>query len=516
MFIYNIIFLVIFGQCYTYKLLVVFPLPRSSHITLGHGYVRHLLKAGHQVTYITPKPLNMSSTNLKQVNLASLYDDFPVENLINLKDVLIDKTVANDIRNIMKVMFEHANATIFHKSVQSLIQDTTEWFDAIIAEYMFSGLYSGFSSVFNCPFVWSVSMQPHNIHVALIDELQNPAYTYNHWSSVDPPFSFTERVTELYETIRYYYYAWLLSGDENKSYVNAFSSAVEKRGNVLPPYSEVKYNASLILGNSDISCGHAMRLPAAYKQIGGYHIVDIPPLSKNLQEIMDKARDGVIYFSMGSILRSKDMTDDMKNRLLDVFSSLNQTVIWKFEERLRNLPNNVNIVDWAPQQSILGHRNCLLFITHGGLLSTIEAVHFGVPIIGLPAFGDQYKNINRAVKKGFGKRVDLDMEMPKNLQVAIKDILQNSRYKEKVKEYSTIYHHRIAHPGEELVHWVEHVVRTRGAQYLRSSALLVPLYQKLYLDLVILVTITTLVVTKSVFQINILVIKYFYVKNKTE
>lgn len=69
---------------------------------------------------------------------------------------------------------------------------------------------------------------------------------------------------------------------------------------------------------------------------------------------MDKSQHGVIYFSMGSNLRSKHFPDVIKQDLLKMFSKFKQTVIWKFEEDLPNTPSNVHIVQWAPQQSILG------------------------------------------------------------------------------------------------------------------------------------------------------------------
>lgn len=57
---------------------------------------------------------------------------------------------------------------------------------------------------------------------------------------------------------------------------------------------------------------------------------------------------------MGSNLKSKDLPEVIKNEILEVFGSLKQTVLWKFEEKMANLPKNVHILDWAPQQSILG------------------------------------------------------------------------------------------------------------------------------------------------------------------
>lgn len=52
------------------------------------------------------------------------------------------------------------------------------------------------------------------------------------------------------------------------------------------------------------------------------------------------------------------------------------------------------------------HPNCIAFITHGGLLSHTEAVYFGVPLIGVPLFGDQILNTMRAVDRGFGIHLD--------------------------------------------------------------------------------------------------------------
>lgn len=73
-----------------------------------------------------------------------------------------------------------------------------------------------------------------------------------------------------------------------------------------------------------------------------------------MKKIIENAKDGVIYFSMGSNLRSKDLPEDVKNEILKIFATFKQTILWKFEEMIPNLPKNVHILDWAPQQSILG------------------------------------------------------------------------------------------------------------------------------------------------------------------
>lgn len=75
---------------------------------------------------------------------------------------------------------------------------------------------------------------------------------------------------------------------------------------------------------------------------------------------------------------------------LDVFRSMKQRVLWKFEnESIANLPANVMVKKWMPQSDILAHPNVRVFITHGGLLGTQEGVYHAVPMLGMPFYCDQ-------------------------------------------------------------------------------------------------------------------------------
>ncbi|CAG4959437.1 unnamed protein product [Colias eurytheme] len=486
--------------CSAYKVLVIFPLPGKSHSILGEGYVRHLVNAGHEVTYLTAIPAKMKSENLRHILLESNFKYFPEDEFLDISKILTNENEMASLRTILEVMYTLANATVNHPNVQNLMNNLDEKFDLVIAEWMYNELYAGIAAVFKCPLIWSSSVNPHPLVLALIDEAPNPAYAADLvQSDAVPPFTFWERCQELWTQIYTQYLLWQLRAGDNQVYIDAFTPPFQKRGQALPPYEEVKYNASLILGNSHVSTGEAIRLPINHINIGGYHIDEtVKPLPKDLQEIMDNGKNGVIYFSMGSMLKSRSMPNELKKRLLDMFSQLKQTVLWKFEEDLPNLPKNVHILKWAPQQSILAHPNCVLFITHGGLLSTTEALHFGVPIIGIPMFADQALNVKRAQSKGFAIKVTFDNEVPDNLKAAITEILGNPKYRERVTELSFVHHHRPVSPSTELLHWVDHVVKTRGAPHLRSPALMMPWYQKYYLDLVAIILVVLLAVIRLI------------------
>ncbi|XP_073959119.1 UDP-glucosyltransferase 2-like isoform X1 [Choristoneura fumiferana] len=474
-----------------YKVLIVFPLASGkSHGILGEAHVTRLLDAGHEVTYIAGILTKVSSPRLRQIDVTSNAALSSSGQHLDFKYLLAQKDRLSFSRDLAKLCLLVANSTLMNDQVQRLMHDPKEQFDVVIVEWLFSELFVGLASVFNCPLIWSSSLEPHGKILSLIDDDPNPAYVPDIMSDILPPFTFSQRVIELWKLIKGKYIIWEISFEAERMYELAFASAVGKRGRKLPPYQEARYNASFVLGNSHISAGQATRLPQNYASIAGYHIQEtVKPLPEDLQKIMDNAKNGVIYFSMGSMLQTKTMPDELKTGLLNMLGGLQHTVIWKIEEIPAKIPKNVHIVTFAPQQSILAHPNCILFITHGGLLSTTETLHYGVPIIGIPVFGDQFINVNRAVHKGFAKVVSLGYDTPVHLKAAIDDMLGNPRYRKRVKELSFIYHDRLVPPGKELVYRVEHVVKTGGAPHLRSPALMLPLYQKMYLDLLLVVIV---------------------------
>ncbi len=72
--------------------------------------------------------------------------------------------------------------------------------------------------------------------------------------------------------------------------------------------------------------------------------------------VNSSGKDGFIYFSMGSALKGSDMPEEKRKLFLNVFSKLKQKVLWKWEtEMMPDLPKNVKLSKWLPQQDVLGH-----------------------------------------------------------------------------------------------------------------------------------------------------------------
>lgn len=68
---------------------------------------------------------------------------------------------------------------------------------------------------------------------------------------------------------------------ESEIFKQLYGSIVSKKGRILPDYDDVRYNGSLMLGNSHILTGDNIALPQNYKHVGGYHIKNtVEPLSQ--------------------------------------------------------------------------------------------------------------------------------------------------------------------------------------------------------------------------------------------
>ncbi|EZA59833.1 UDP-glucuronosyltransferase 2B4 [Ooceraea biroi] len=92
------------------------------------------------------------------------------------------------------------------------------------------------------------------------------------------------------------------------------------------------------------------------------------------------------------------------------------------------LPENIRTFRWMPQVKVLKHPNIRAFVTHGGLMSTMEAIFCGVPMIGMPLYADQFKNVEACVTRNVSVKLDVHKMTEKDMDAALKAILHDPRY----------------------------------------------------------------------------------------
>lgn len=88
-------------------------------------------------------------------------------------------------------------------------------------------------------------------------------------------------------------------------------------------------------------------------EIGGMHINAPKPLPEDLKQFMDDAPNGVVYFSLGSVIQGESLQDGVVKAMVKTFGKLKMKVLWKWNEHIEGLPSNVKIGKWFPQQDIL-------------------------------------------------------------------------------------------------------------------------------------------------------------------
>lgn len=76
---------------------------------------------------------------------------------------------------------------------------------------------------------------------------------------------------------------------------------------------------------------------------------------QNIEKFINEATQGVIYFSMGSLLRSETFPKRKLNAFLYAFSKIPQRILWKWgSDTLPGKSDNIMISKWMPQRDIFG------------------------------------------------------------------------------------------------------------------------------------------------------------------
>ncbi|XP_070491097.1 UDP-glycosyltransferase UGT5-like [Chironomus tepperi] len=443
------------------KILGVFPTISKSHFTIGQGIVDALHDAGHDITVMSPFPQKKPKERFRDVDFSEVRNKYQKEMNINAFD-FGKMSAVNTIDWLFKTDLSDIDATLNYESVQKLLK-SKEKFDVCIVELFFIDTYMALAEHHDCILIGFTTFGA----VGMIDEITGNVSPTSYVPMVvlgyTDKMTFAERywntLYSLYERITFH---GVGIPRQDSFYEKHFPNAKK-------PYFEMFQSPAIIFQNSHVSTSYPRPYLPSVIEIGGIHVKPAKPLPNDLQEFLDSAVDGAILFSMGSFLQSKNFPAEKLNVFLNVFETLQQKVLWKFEEDLPNKSKNVKISSWLPQRDILAHKNVKVFITHGGSLSTTEAIYEGVPILGIPIYGDQKMNINNAVAKGYGIDVHFDDITEEKIQSALMELLHNPKYFETAKSLSKVFKDRPMTPQQSVVYWTEYAYRHKGAEHLKSA-----------------------------------------------
>ncbi|XP_026462637.1 2-hydroxyacylsphingosine 1-beta-galactosyltransferase-like, partial [Ctenocephalides felis] len=503
------VFLALSGVVNSAKILIVFNAVSKSHHILGDALAIGLAEKGHEVLMVSPFKSSFKHANYKEILLDGDFSpDIVKKKMGNLFEIK-KKSFIDSMKTISGFGMEMAKGTLYHPKMVDLLNSNAT-FDAVIVEVFLNECLLGLAQHYDAipimmgtapAMIWSNKM---------VGNPSNPAYDISVFSSFSNPMSYWQRFGNTVFSVVGEFFHWLHLRAQHEVYDSYFRPIFKQNSKEFPHLSTLVTNVSLVLLNSNIAVSGSQAIVPNMVNVGGLHVKP-DTLPDDLQKVLDNSKQGVIYFSMGSNLKSSELPQEKRDAILNTFAKLKETVLWKWEDdKLPNQPKNVVIRSWMPQQAILNHKNVKVFITHGGLLSSIESIYFGVPLVGIPIFGDQRANMARATRSGYGVQIDLDDINEETLSELLNKVLKNPSYRSRSQYLSKIFRDEPQPPLEKAVNSIEYVLRHKGAHFLRSPAAGMPVYQTWLLDVaagflmilvfVILIIVLALKLTCGIFR----------------
>lgn len=185
----------------------------------------------------------------------------------------------------------------------------------------------------------------------------------------------------------------------------------------------------------------------------------------------------IIYISFGTRVKWSFLPIALELKFVEAFKYFPEcTIIWTYDKNCTELEfkfpaSNVQCKSWWPQSSILKSNRTKLFITHGGKGSIVESQLYGIPMLGIPFFGDQIANVDKMVKKKFGLKLHLENITRENVVKSLHLLLNCDNYRENIQSFSKLYHDRPMSSENLAIYWLEYVLRHKGTKHMQSSVL---------------------------------------------
>ncbi|XP_069676580.1 UDP-glucosyltransferase 2-like [Periplaneta americana] len=476
------------------NILALMSVPGWSHSAFIRSLTHALLEKGHQVVELTPHPNNDIGKNFTSLYMKGVYEEMSKD--ANFEDAA---SITPEMLVLMfhKYVIDVCTLELQSPSAQELLNySSTKKFDLIIAEACWADCLYAFVHRFGSPPVIAMSafgMVPWMSYTMGAPE--NPSYMPNIFLEHSESMNFVQRIRNFIMN------CWMMFFYEF-SYVPIQGYIARKYFQEnLPSLWEIRKNFSLLFTNNVLGLDVSRPLPPNVIPIGGSHIATTShPLPTDLQLFLNGAKEGFIYFSFGTLVRSDSLSEQTIRTFVDAFAELPQRVVWKYEsDHLPNKTSNVLIKKWLPQSDILAHPKIRLFISHGGINSVIEAVYRGVPVLGIPFLLDQRTNIHKLVAKGAAIKLDPLLLTKENVIKNIREILYNQSYVTNMKKLSAIANDQPELPLDRAVFWTEYVLRHKGAPHLRPASTELYWYQYLLLDVLLVLAAVFLLISAIIY-----------------
>ncbi|XP_061490269.1 2-hydroxyacylsphingosine 1-beta-galactosyltransferase-like isoform X2 [Rhineura floridana] len=268
-----------------------------------------------------------------------------------------------------------------------------------------------------------------------------------------------------------------------------FDHLMEKHG-VKPQKSmlEIICGSSLFFLSNDVVFDFPRPLLPHVIFTGGILTEPAKPLPEGLRLWVEAADAGVVMVSFGIGIRV--LPKNLVEKMAGAFARLRQKVVWRYSgQKPNNLGENTLMLEWLPQNDLLGHPRVIVLVSHCGMNSVFEAIYHGVPIVGFPFYGDQFDIMTRIQAKGMGILVDWSKVTEDSLHQTLSTVISNTSFHKAAKKLSELHLDTPMLPLNRTLYWLEYILRHDGAPFLRPSLYRLSFYEYYCLDILALLVL---------------------------
>ncbi|XP_075285744.1 UDP-glucuronosyltransferase 1A1 isoform X7 [Opisthocomus hoazin] len=449
------------------KLLVV-PVDGSHWLSMRE-VLNHLSQKGHEIVVVAPE-INLHIKPMKNFVMKMYPVPFTQEDMDgNFQGFSEDIFVEGSFVERVVTFYERQKKTsamflstcqhlLFNKELLRYLEESK--CDAVITD-PFLPCGQILAEHLSVPSVFFLRGIPCGLEFEATQCPNPPSYVPRTFTGLVDHMNFLQRVKNLIFDIPNYFLCDFLF----QPYAKLASEFLQRDVSV----SDLLRKASIWLVRLDFVLDYPRPLMPNMIFIGGMNCAH-KKLPQEFEAIVNASGEhGIVVFSLGSMVSEIPMKKAIA--IADALGSVPQTVLWRYGGEVPpNLPKNVKLVKWLPQNDLLAHPKTRAFITHGGSHGVYEGICNAVPMVLMPLFGDQMDNAKRVESRGAGLTLNI-LEMTSNdISTALKAVINDKKYKENIKRLSELHLDRPIHPLDLAVHWVEFVMRHKGAPHLRPAA----------------------------------------------
>ncbi|KAJ0058997.1 hypothetical protein NL108_003355, partial [Boleophthalmus pectinirostris] len=157
--------------------------------------------------------------------------------------------------------------------------------------------------------------------------------------------------------------------------------------------------------------------------VGGINCKVRNPLPDDLQPWVS-GEHGFVVMTFGTMVTN--MPEETRIIFFDAFKQIPQKVIWRYIGSVpKNVPKNVKLMKWVPQNDLLAHPGARAFITHAGSHGLFEGLCHAVPMLMMPLNAEQPDNAQRLASKGAGVVLNIQTITTEILVHGLKEVINN-------------------------------------------------------------------------------------------